>query len=86
MLDLLLANFPSSSALSSARSSLSLYLLNYPTPLFLHPLSLSPSHSPSLCTLERLALIKLIAMVIHLNGFPSRCSGAGGDRDHTVTA
>lgn len=56
----------------SALSSLSLYLLHYPTPLFLHPLAPSLPFSFPLCTLERLALIKLIAMVIPSNGFHSR--------------
>lgn len=93
MLYLLPSNLPPPAQRSppSALSSLSLYRLHYATPLFLHPLSLSPFSFP-LCALDRLALIKLIAMVIHLNGLlspsplwrrrrrwrPHRCSTMAG--------
>lgn len=58
MLYLLPSNFPPPAQRSAppALSSLSLYHLHYPTPLFLHPLSLSLPFSFPLCALDRLAL------------------------------
>lgn len=71
MLYLLLSNFPSSSALSSICPLLPLPLPSQLPHPFISPSALSLPFSFPLCTLERLALIKLIAMVIHLNGFLS---------------
>lgn len=62
---------PSGSALSTIRPLLPLSLLPPLPHPFISPSALALPFSFPLCALDRLALIKLIAMVIHLNGLLS---------------